>query len=279
MASSSVASKAATSATLEAYSKLHLPSTASPADIRRAYRRSALATHPDRPNGTAKKFLQVRRAFDLLNDPMAQAAAKNGAETVVDPLRRQCKQALPDISKWVEKHRFASHSEALTFVERCQPFDFVPESASDDGNCTVFKCTEHGCAKRWRVRRAGGSLPWVVEQEGDLFVSWTVVGEGARLAQGAAREILPSPIFLGVPVSIVSRVLQEGYWSQTRRQAVPCSATVSKAQAAAAGATLADVAVLQISTLPEGTTVVPRRDGGFMIRAEHVPPSCLRLVQ
>mmetsp|Transcript_20591 Transcript_20591/g.34148 ORF Transcript_20591/g.34148 Transcript_20591/m.34148 type:complete len:280 (-) Transcript_20591:24-863(-) len=279
MASSAAAPTAAASASLEAYSTLRLPSTATPADVRRAYRRSALAAHPDRPNGTAKKFLQVRRAFELLNDPKARAAVDSTAGAVAQPSRRSCKQALPDISNWVEKQRFGSQAEACTFIERCQPFDFVPEQAEEDGNCTTFACTERGCARRWRVRRAGGGVPWVVEQEGELFASWTTAAEVTKHVQGTAREILAAPIFLGVPVSIVSRVLQEGYRSQTRRQAVPCSATASRALAAASGTELADIAVLQISSLPEGTAVVPRRDGGFTIRAEHVPPSYLRRVQ
>lgn len=225
-----------TSAGLEAYDTLRLPSTATAADVRRAYRRSALAVHPDRPHGDARKFLQVRRAFELLSDPDIRATAENaaeGASSSSQPCGRTCKQALPAIGSWVEKRRFATQAEACTFVERCQPFDFVPEQTGEEESvCTTFECKDPGCTRRWRVRQTGGGLPWVVEQEGELFASRTNV---SAATSAPARETLPCPLFLGVQVSLVPIVLQEGYQSHGRRRGVPCSVTPAKARAAAAG--------------------------------------------
>ncbi|CEG01271.1 Zinc finger, DPH-type [Ostreococcus tauri] len=42
--------------------------TASTADVIDAYKRLALVRHPDRPNGSARAFLELKRARDVLSD-------------------------------------------------------------------------------------------------------------------------------------------------------------------------------------------------------------------
>ncbi|CAE7804286.1 dnaJ [Symbiodinium sp. CCMP2592] len=51
------------------YDKLDVASDADPASIRRAYRKLALATHPDKPNGDRVLFEEVARAYAVLSDP------------------------------------------------------------------------------------------------------------------------------------------------------------------------------------------------------------------
>mmetsp|Transcript_73012 Transcript_73012/g.136363 ORF Transcript_73012/g.136363 Transcript_73012/m.136363 type:complete len:410 (-) Transcript_73012:30-1259(-) len=54
------------------YEVLEVSSDAEPQDIRKAYRRLALATHPDK-GGSAEEFFNVAQAFEVLSCPKARA--------------------------------------------------------------------------------------------------------------------------------------------------------------------------------------------------------------
>jgi len=54
------------------YDVLAIPRTADVKDVRRAYRRKALAAHPDK-GGTADAMRAVQEAFDVLSDPLLRA--------------------------------------------------------------------------------------------------------------------------------------------------------------------------------------------------------------
>uniref|UniRef100_A0A7S4V1Q8 J domain-containing protein n=1 Tax=Alexandrium monilatum TaxID=311494 RepID=A0A7S4V1Q8_9DINO len=56
------------------YAALQVPPEASDADIRRAYRRLALETHPDKPTGDQVRFLAVARAYTTLTEPRQREA-------------------------------------------------------------------------------------------------------------------------------------------------------------------------------------------------------------
>lgn len=58
-----------TSAKRDPYATLGVKQDASAADVRRAYRRKAKATHPD-SGGSAEAFAEVRKAHDVLIDPV-----------------------------------------------------------------------------------------------------------------------------------------------------------------------------------------------------------------
>ena len=51
------------------YGNLEVPNTASPAEIKRAYRRKAKTAHPDTPGGSSEKFQKLTRAYLVLSDP------------------------------------------------------------------------------------------------------------------------------------------------------------------------------------------------------------------
>ena len=51
------------------YDVLGIPRDAGAAAVRRAYRKKALATHPDKTNGESGAFLAVGEAFRVLSDP------------------------------------------------------------------------------------------------------------------------------------------------------------------------------------------------------------------
>ncbi|GAB3580989.1 J domain-containing protein [Hymenobacter daeguensis] len=64
------------------YEILELPETATTADIRRAYRRLVLLTHPDRtPDPAAHaRYLAINASYEILSDPSRRAAYDNGLQ-------------------------------------------------------------------------------------------------------------------------------------------------------------------------------------------------------
>jgi DnaJ-class molecular chaperone len=59
------------------YRILELDERATPAEVRSAFRRAALAHHPDRNGGSAQataRFKQIREAYEVLRDPARRAA-------------------------------------------------------------------------------------------------------------------------------------------------------------------------------------------------------------
>ena len=51
------------------YQVLGISQDANPAEIKAAYKRLALARHPDRNNGDDQDFLRIKEAYDILMDP------------------------------------------------------------------------------------------------------------------------------------------------------------------------------------------------------------------
>lgn len=51
------------------YEKLNVPTDASEADIKKAYRRKAQDHHPDKPDGSEDEFHAIKLAYDVLSDP------------------------------------------------------------------------------------------------------------------------------------------------------------------------------------------------------------------
>ena len=75
------------------YSLLGASKSASPAEIRSAYRRKALATHPDK-GGTAAEFAQVVVAFETLADPSRRAEYDEKFGKCVSK-HKKCESKLP----------------------------------------------------------------------------------------------------------------------------------------------------------------------------------------
>lgn len=55
------------------YAVLGLGPSATAEQVRAAYRAKAKQVHPDRPGGDAESFVAVRRAYDVLRDPVRRA--------------------------------------------------------------------------------------------------------------------------------------------------------------------------------------------------------------
>eukprot|EP00948_MAST-09A_sp_MAST-9A-sp1_P003654 g3654.t1 len=51
------------------YDLLGVTPSATPAELKKAYRKKALKLHPDRPNGSKEKFQSVQQAYEILRDP------------------------------------------------------------------------------------------------------------------------------------------------------------------------------------------------------------------
>ena len=53
---------------MDYYSTLGVSKTASASDIKKAYRKLAMANHPDK-GGDSAKFAKITEAYDVLKDP------------------------------------------------------------------------------------------------------------------------------------------------------------------------------------------------------------------
>jgi molecular chaperone DnaJ len=80
-------SSSSSSAKEDFYEVLGVSKTASDADIKKAYRKKAMETHPDRPGGSKDTFAKVGEAYEVLSDPQkrqtydtygAEAATRQG---------------------------------------------------------------------------------------------------------------------------------------------------------------------------------------------------------
>ena len=56
------------------YDTLQIPSTATPEQIKKQFRKLSLEYHPDRPNGNASLFQQINEAYEVLSDPVKRSA-------------------------------------------------------------------------------------------------------------------------------------------------------------------------------------------------------------
>ena len=59
------------------YNTLGVPKSATPDEIKRAYRKLASQHHPDKDGGDKHKFQEIQRAYDTLSDPNKRAAHDN----------------------------------------------------------------------------------------------------------------------------------------------------------------------------------------------------------
>ena len=59
------------------YNTLGIPKSATPDEIKRAYRKLASQHHPDKDGGDKHKFQEIQRAYDTLSDPNKRAVHDN----------------------------------------------------------------------------------------------------------------------------------------------------------------------------------------------------------
>jgi DnaJ-class molecular chaperone len=62
---------------MDYYNMLGVSKSASPEEIKRAYRKLAMQYHPDRPDGDDAKFKEINEAYDVLGDPQKRAQYDN----------------------------------------------------------------------------------------------------------------------------------------------------------------------------------------------------------
>lgn len=68
------------------YDQLGVNETATPAEIKRAYREKAKQVHPDKKGGTANDFAPVAKAYEVLSDPERRLLYdKTGNDIKVSP--------------------------------------------------------------------------------------------------------------------------------------------------------------------------------------------------
>lgn len=76
----------------EALQILNLSNTHTNDDLKTAYRKAAMQTHPDRENGTPEAFARVVGAYNLLSQQVCTTCGGTGRMTVYDgPLKHELK--------------------------------------------------------------------------------------------------------------------------------------------------------------------------------------------
>mmetsp|Transcript_61726 Transcript_61726/g.172425 ORF Transcript_61726/g.172425 Transcript_61726/m.172425 type:complete len:451 (-) Transcript_61726:144-1496(-) len=252
--------------------------------------------------------------------------------------------------EWSEIERFKSHEDALRFVLKCQPFDYVPEKGRDTKDAQHTGCQRRGSRltiqddlglaacnrdalldpvqramrhcplpteftstvgdfkRRLRIRhvaieeergepRKDGGRAWTrptrrTHGDADALGSKTLerkpyVVEGAGghfdrpTSLRALREAERVRYYIAVGPDVEKRVLAEGFRVRSRTS-IPCSATPQEAiarfkesEARCERQPCKHPSVLTV-VLPPHVDVVAHKDGGFMIRARELPPSCFK---
>jgi curved DNA-binding protein CbpA len=98
------------------YADLGIPRSASPEEVKKAYRRRAKKTHPDTEGGSQEKFAQVQRAYMVLSDQKSRDSYdKTGdADAASEPDNSEAKAREVVVSCVVNAIRA---SERVTFSE------------------------------------------------------------------------------------------------------------------------------------------------------------------
>lgn len=142
------------------YAALGVAPTATPEELKEAYRRRALECHPDKagagaPQPGAADFTEVQRAWDVLRDPQARAAydAERARDGGLSPTQREALFArATHVSGTITEDDLdypdddsGGGAGAPTF--RCRCGDAIPVEAGGSG--AVVSCSS--CSLRYRV--------------------------------------------------------------------------------------------------------------------------------
>jgi len=101
------------------YSDLDLPEDASPEDVKRAYRRRARATHPDK-GGSAADFQAVQRAYAVLSDQSKREHYdRTGNDSAAPDIRAVAMTTLATlVTQFIEKMQDIKHQDPLAAVRQ-----------------------------------------------------------------------------------------------------------------------------------------------------------------
>ncbi|CAL1164565.1 unnamed protein product [Cladocopium goreaui] len=113
------------------YAKLEVAPDADIASIRRAFRKLALVTHPDKPSGDRQRFQEVSHAYEVLADPiqreaydherLRRAAVVEEATLRTLKLRlRPTREVANDFGKDLERLRARAHEALWSAVDSLQ---------------------------------------------------------------------------------------------------------------------------------------------------------------
>jgi len=80
-------------ATISLYDVLHIPTSATSVQVRKAYLSAARIAHPDKKSGSTDKFAQIQRAYYILGDPSRRRAYDFGARDVAAVVPSACARA------------------------------------------------------------------------------------------------------------------------------------------------------------------------------------------
>lgn len=142
------------------YSILGCDPTASPADIKAAYRRESAKHHPDRAGGNAERMAEVNRAYAVLSDPLKRASYD---QTGQDP---DAGPSLQDIARQVLAQLFtqllSSNCHDIVSSARSQ-LDAMRDEIDDKVRRNEVRI-KHLMKRRTQVRTKRNDVPNVVHE-------------------------------------------------------------------------------------------------------------------
>ncbi|KAF8202221.1 DnaJ-domain-containing protein [Pholiota molesta] len=108
------------------YAELGIEPNASSDDVRRAYRKRALETHPDKLDPGAndkekeeaeRQFHRVHEAFEVLTDPVKRKAYDSRMNARTDPslLSEEAKRRIREREEWARRQREESEKRMAAF--------------------------------------------------------------------------------------------------------------------------------------------------------------------
>ncbi|HCC23422.1 TPA: hypothetical protein DF272_04590 [Candidatus Falkowbacteria bacterium] len=170
------------------YEVMGLAMTATPAEIKRVYRRLAAKYHPDKPGGDEEKFKDLCEAYDVLSDPKKRVKYDHGFSEIVtlrDLFNRDSGSRTLDLftPAPVNVRKMGGHKFAV--IER----GVTPEHDGVALGCPPVKSNRRWWFARLRGLASGGKN---ISSVGDLFLAVlqpTNGGEDAGGNQGGVRVI------------------------------------------------------------------------------------------
>lgn len=128
------------------YSVLEIPADASQGDIRIAFRKRVMATHPDK-GGTKESFNAVMRAFELLSDDKKRL---HYDERLAAGRKRQPKPSQPS---WEETQAFHFKGYGMECEQNAKYTSFKPPAGHHGPKNVGQNASDTGCATRGQRKR------------------------------------------------------------------------------------------------------------------------------
>lgn len=219
------------------YKALGIPKSASPAEIKRAYRRLARQYHPDvtgDDRASTERFKEITEAYEVLSDPRRRRAydmfgSASGAprpagtpepdpfagfaEAVADVLRRsQRRQTGPEPGVDIERSVEVTLAEATTGTEKSVTVDVTRSCMDCEGRGWPAGKPPEECPACGGAGTKGGTFPLKrtcgrCDGDGTVrrYTCKACAGEGQRRLQETLKVTVPAGVDSGTRLRLKSR--------------------------------------------------------------------------